>query len=89
MTTLKFGPLPRRGIDIDWSEIADQLRARPGEWAIVRSADKSKRSTMASNASNIQRGALAQFRPPRSFQAATRIVDGQACLYARYVGEQS
>lgn len=88
MTRLKFEELPpaahsaRRG---KHKEAADQLRARPWEWAVVEVYDNP--STATSMAHGVRRGSLAAYRPCGAFEAAARRVEGKSSLYVRYVGE--
>ena len=66
----------------DWESIADSLRERPNEWAVV--------ATECSHAyaTNIRRGRLAPFAPEGSFEAVTKGNEkGRAAeLYVRFVG---
>jgi hypothetical protein len=67
--------------------IADALRQRPGEWAIV-SDDAQGNMTYF-----IKNGTLKGFGPPRSFEAVSRVNPGyksrnnmRSTIYARYIG---
>jgi hypothetical protein len=66
-----------------WFQIAAELKARPGEWAIVRENVTSNISTY------IRRGGSAAFVPAGSFEATARRngTPGRVDIYARYVGE--
>jgi hypothetical protein len=84
-TVVKFGELPpsdratKRKEDSNQA-IADELRARPGEWALVLQADTNVHAWQ--KASNIKRGILAAFRPFGAFEATTR---NGLDVWARYV----
>lgn len=47
-----------------WAEIAEQLRARPGEWALCL-------RDVAVSPANIKRGKIAAFRPAGTFDVRT------------------
>lgn len=64
--------------------VADELRAKPGVWAIV--STHPSMTTAQSTASNIRSGRRAIYRPRFSFDATPRHVDGENRVYARYVG---
>lgn len=65
--------------------LADQLRARAGEWALIREADTPNRA--ASLAGLIREGRVVCFGPRGDFDACTRSVDGRYRVYARYLGD--
>jgi hypothetical protein len=79
-------PPPRRGGRVhDWDAIAKELRARPGEWALV--AVCTNQTTAASTARYIRDG---KYKPMSAgFDATSRTVDGEARVYARYTGKGS
>jgi hypothetical protein len=67
--------------------IADALRQRPGEWAVV---SENANSNMAYS---IKNGTLKGFDPPRSFEAVSRGNPGyesrnnmRSTIYARFIG---
>jgi hypothetical protein len=65
-----------------WAAIAVELRARPGEWAVVHEgkADVSMQR-------RIRLGTSPWFRPAGAFEATQRRGgDGVVATYARYVG---
>lgn len=65
-----------------WTPIADALRARPGQWAMV--AEDATPGT----ANNISSGGIKAFRDG-DFEASARSIEGRpgrAKIYARYVG---
>lgn len=85
MTKLKWEePSPSRTTNRSkWREIADQLRERPGEWALV--AEGFKYSVYATY---INKGRLAPFEPSGSFEGTSRKrEDGKFDIYARFVGD--
>lgn len=83
-SAVHFAPLPpdgrarRKGNK--WVEIADQLRARPGEWAIVDTFGN--RNAASPTSRRIRLGLLSAFRPAGEWESTTRGAD----VYARYVG---
>lgn len=66
-----------------WRRISDQLRAKPGEWAVVTVADSSAKS--GNTAYQIRTGVCAGM-PAGEFDAVARTVDGEHRVYARFVG---
>lgn len=68
--------------DSKYVEIAQQLMARPNEWAIV--LERGHQTTAA----RIRSGRIAAFRPKGKFEATARETDeqGRCKVYARYVG---
>lgn len=69
-----------------WLEEASQLRACPGQWAVICIKPHSRAAVAM--ASHISNGNLAAFRPAGTFEATSRTVDGEARVYARYVGSE-
>jgi hypothetical protein len=65
---------------VNHGEIAETLRARPGEWAVIPVATTGL-------AGQIARGDLRAYRPARSFQAVRRDADGEIRIYVRFVGQ--
>lgn len=85
MTRLYWTDPPKRKLrKHQWAEIAAELRARPGRWAIVRTGPATQLST---NATAIKQGAHSAFRPGGTFDACTRWNGYQTDLYARYIGD--
>lgn len=75
-------PPPDGRSSMDWEPIAEALRGRPGEWALVRT------KSGASQAGAINNGRVAALRPIGAFRAISRSDgDGTCDIYARYVGE--
>lgn len=66
-------------------EVAEELRSRPGEWAIISVYGTGASS--AAMARHIEGGNVDAYEPAGTFEALARTVDGQARVYARYVGE--
>jgi hypothetical protein len=69
---------------MEWQQIADELRSRPGTWALIARGKSPETST------RIKNGALAPFRPAGSFEARTGARNGEknrVDIYARYVGD--
>lgn len=73
---------------VDHRAVAAELKARPGEWAIVRTGFPSKFAA-ATAASRIKAGHPVAYRPPGSFDALSRTVDSELRLYARYTGKDA
>lgn len=64
--------------------IAAQLRAKPGEWAIIDLFDESARA--AAMAYVIKTAKLRAYAPAGAYEAKGRTVDGEHRVYARFVG---
>ena len=68
----------------DWTSIADSLRAKPNEWAVVAE------DVSASTGTHIRYGRLRAFAPAGAFESrvsGARSSDGRADkIYARFVG---
>jgi hypothetical protein len=74
----------------DHAAIAKELRANPGQWAIVR-AESSKtwaKAAAGAMASNIRRGANRAYLPPWTFETVVEEKDGMLRVYARYLGSE-
>jgi len=86
-TNLEWGPPPEkhRTEPTDWNAIAAELKANPGEWALVA------RNQWAAAAVRINDGLYAAFRPAGSFEATARRDDDlekpKVNIWARYLGE--
>lgn len=66
-----------------WAEIAEQLKSKPGEWAMVGE------NLPLGSGTYINMGRIRAFQPSGSFEATTRgrTEDGKAKkVYARYIG---
>jgi hypothetical protein len=70
-----------------WPEIADALKARPGEWARVTEGQKA--TTARTLAYRINTGKFVSFRPAGAFEAVSRKQGDGTFVYARYVGEDA
>lgn len=66
--------------------LADELRARPGEWWVVYEGPVGKATGMATH---IRLGQMACFAPSGDFDATTRLSNGVTVVYARYVGDEA
>lgn len=73
---------PRR----DYRAIADALRGRPGEWAVVAEVPYVGGANLVTR---INRGGAGSWRPAGSFQATCRHLGGVTVVYARYVTPES
>ncbi len=74
----------QRGDFIDrWTAVAEQLRTRPDEWALIHTDKATRTSTIVSR---IKNGA-APFGPPGSFEATSRRNShaNTSDVYARYI----
>ncbi|HET6916873.1 MAG TPA: hypothetical protein VFH56_12355 [Acidimicrobiales bacterium] len=76
----------RRSDQTDWSAIADALRARPGEWALIQ------QDVSTSVASQVRRGYYKGFTPGE-FEAVSRsraeYSKWRGDIYARYIGTEA
>lgn len=76
-------PTPSRGERTKrFRQLAEQLKERPGQWALAESGLNSYRTQAAVMATRINKGELTTFRPRGSWQAKTSKDE----LYIRYVG---
>ena len=76
-------PPPRRTSDVyDWEAISMELKACPGNWALVVICPNT--ATAGSTARHIRNGLYEPLRA--GFDAVARTIDGEARVYARYVG---
>jgi len=82
---IEFGDLPsgmRGGVESPHSEIAAELRARPGEWARVLTGAPPNTTT------RIKKGMTVAYRPAGTFDATARSIKrNRGDIWARYVGE--
>ena len=83
--TLKWEePPPSLGsTGLDHQGIANALRGRPKEWAVIAELGPGKGPKASEIASNIKYGRISMYRPAGSFEA--KGLKGK--VYARYVGE--
>jgi hypothetical protein len=65
------------------NHIAEELRARPGEWAVVQRKTSTARAASAAQA--IRTGRLRAYAPAGAFEAKSRKVGDEYRVYARYV----
>lgn len=63
-----------------WAGVADELRARPGVWALLG-------EHAAGLSTHIRLGQMLCFAPSGDFDAVSRVVDGRVLVYARYLGD--
>lgn len=78
----------RTGGTSRYTSIADELRARPGHWAVVEEKPLPPRIN-SGLATRISMGHMRCFGPPGDFQAVVRRKDGISRVYARYLGDGS
>lgn len=67
--------------------VAEQLRERPGEWAVVLDGEAS-RGKASGMTFHIRLGQIACFTPSGDFDAVMRRVEDRFTVYARYVGDE-
>jgi hypothetical protein len=70
-----------------WSRfnaVADELRAKPGRWAVIAELPGRSRTALATH---VRVGAIACFTPAGDFEAASRQTPGLTTVYARYLGD--
>jgi hypothetical protein len=77
-------PARRNGVVRDWVAIAADLKAQPGEWAII--AVCVNQPLAGQTARQVRDSSYAALRDGR-YEAKARSVDGEHRVYARYVGE--
>ena len=66
-----------------WADVAEQLRERPDQWALVAEGLK-----YAVYSTYISKGRLAAFEPAGHYEGTSRKrPDGMYDIYARYVGK--
>ena len=77
-------PPPKKALR-DYSLVAQQLRENPGRWARI---DSFPHATAAGRMAYVIRtGRTSYWQEPGDFEAASRAVDGQFYVYARYMGD--
>lgn len=67
-----------------FTAIADELRARPGEWAVVEEIEGHRNRGLATK---IRLGSMLCFTPAGDFEAVARQADGITRTYARFLGD--
>jgi hypothetical protein len=88
MSELKFESPPEK-VRKSWGRhylIAHRLKAKPQEWAVVGVYGGAE--SAGSTARQIRRARLGAYQPAGSFEAEARVVDNEARVYARFVGEK-
>lgn len=75
---------PARSGEGRYAEISAALRARPGQWAVIRTYQGEQKKRGWSFASHVNSGKLIDF-PADGFEACARTVDGQVRVYVRAV----
>ncbi len=73
-----------------WNKIAEELKQRPGKWALIRMNVPRDTHTVG----RIRTGKIKAFSPKGSFEASSRRIEDPALgddkvfnIYAKYVGE--
>lgn len=77
---------PRTARGRTWKAEAAELRAHPGQWAVIAERPRYERSRAYDLSVNVKQGRIAAFRPSGSFEAAVRLDGDMHKVYARYVG---
>jgi len=77
-------PPPASDHRTKWSLVAEQLRARPGEWAIV--AVRKDTGLAASMANNLRKGRYGGVTEGE-FESASRKIGDECRVYLRYIGQ--
>jgi hypothetical protein len=88
MSELKFETPPEK-TRVTWGRhylVAHELKAKPGEWAVVGVYNGPE--CAGSIARQIKGARLSAYQPAGSFEAEARTVDGEHRVYARFVGEK-
>lgn len=82
--TRRKGGYPQGLSKSRWADVADDLRARPGEWALIAETAVATNSGLATQ---IRMGQMVCFSPAGDFDAETRRKDGVRKVWAVYVGD--
>src|ERR1044071_5760053 len=77
------GGRPPGGTRSRWTEVAEELRARPGRSAVIAEGESRQFTDLAWR---INHGLMRPFSPAGAFEATTRQDYGTVTVYARYVG---
>lgn len=87
MSAIRWEEPPARshGRAYDWAAIGAALKAKPGQWALAVVCPNT--ATAGSTARYVRAGAYHALRELGRFEATARTVEGEARVYARYVGE--
>jgi hypothetical protein len=67
-----------------WAKVADDLRTRPGEWALIAEGPVAENSGLATQ---IRMGQMVCFSPAGDFDAETQRKNGVRKVWATYVGD--
>jgi hypothetical protein len=92
VTEIRFEPLPEDGRGRKDGRrshaklIAETLRVKPGEWAVVKEYDATQLGNASVYAWAIKTARRSTFAPAGAFEAVTRKVGGKVRVYASYVG---
>lgn len=85
MEIVKVPPPAGRGGNprIHWDEVAERLRANPGQWGVIHDVSRSV-------GTQIKKGRVAALRPPEDWETMTRrdpaLSQARGTLYVRYIG---
>lgn len=67
-----------------WAGVADELRSKPGEWALIAETPLAENSGLATQ---IRMGQMVCFSPAGDFDAETRRENGVRKVWAVYLGD--
>lgn len=74
---------------VDWTPVAEELRARSGHWAVVaemKGKQDAEDRRLRALAGSIRTGNIRAFTPKGSYEAVTRMIGDEVRLYVRHVG---
>jgi hypothetical protein len=77
------------GPPVKWLAEAEELRKRPGQWAVLVTLSARQRGSSSRWVCSIKQGERKAFRPPGSFEALQQLDGDVIKIYVRYVGEDS
>lgn len=78
---------PERATPGKYAAVAEALKERPGQWAIVRTITGTSKKTGWSFSNGVNAGKYADFRHDDDgrFEGRCRTIDGQCRVYVRYL----
>lgn len=71
----------------DHAAVAAELKAHPGQWAVVSTHPTIQAASTA--AGRVKCGFPHAYKPAGAFEAVSRTVDGKHRMYARYTGKEA
>jgi hypothetical protein len=82
---IKELPQKRHGNQVKLDEIATALKARPAEWAAIRTYPKPRRKSAYTYISNVRRGKVKALDPKQGFEFQVISEPTKTVVYARYI----